>query len=180
MLRYLASYPNYGLRYAPLDDDAKLVVHGDCSFAPNGKASHEGHCCFIGRSLVNWRSKRQTLVAMSSCEGELIAASQSLVMGRVLRLLFAELFGWSASDRDSFTIAVDNTAAIAQIQQGEHASWRSRHISIRGTAISSAVTAGEVSVIYVGTEDMAADGLTKALVNQVLQRMRLLWHVATV
>ena len=94
LLRYIAACPALGLAYECLDTDNPVVtIYGDCSFAPTGKASHEGHVVYVGSNLIAWRSKRQTLTAMSSCEGELVAASQSLVMGRVLRLLVAEFVG---------------------------------------------------------------------------------------
>ena len=108
---------------------------------------------------------------MSSCQGELIAASHSLIVGRSLRLLIAGLFGFPA-EQQSFTILVDNKAAIDQLKRGEFAPWRSRHISIRGHALVVATAGKEITVDFCGTTDMAADGLTKALTPPILQRMR--------
>ena len=126
----MAAFPALGLVYQCSETDNPLVtVFGDCSFAPTGKASHEGHAAYIGSNLIGWRSKRQRLTTMSSCEGELFAASHSLVMGRVLRLLVAEFVG---RDEVSVIVNIDNQPAIQQILQGECAPWRTRHISIRG------------------------------------------------
>ena len=71
-----------------------------------------------------------------------------------------------------FRIYVDNMAAIQQIAKGEHAAWRTRHISIRGVAVSDSVSHEESEAHYVGTADMAADGLTKALPLPTLMRMK--------
>ena len=112
---------------------------------------------------------------MSSCEGELIAASASLTLGRTLRLLVSEFFG---SESVELIIKIDNQAAIAQIAQGEFASWRSRHISIRGNALVASKEHGEAKIEFCATGEMSADGLTKALTPQIMQRMRELWHMA--
>ena len=176
ILRYLVTHPTLGLRYPYFEGTPSLTIHGDCSWAPTGQASHEGNIAALNNSIIAWRSKRQQLVAMSSCEGELIAACQSLVMGRSLRLLVAEMFGTQGVP-PAFSMGVDNQAAIQQITQGEHASWRSRHISIRAAAIVSAKQTGELVVGYVKTDEMKADGLTKALTPAVLDRMRVLWQM---
>ena len=176
ILRYLVTHPTLGLRYAYFSGTPSLTIHGDCSWAPTGVASHEGNVATLNDAVVAWRSKRQQLVAMSSCEGELIAACQSLIMGRSLRLLVAEMYGTKGVP-PPFHMGVDNQAAIQQITQGEHATWRSRHISIRAAAIVSAKQTGELEVGYVKTDQMKADGLTKALTPAVLDRMRDLWHM---
>ena len=175
ILRYLAAFPTLGLGYEMLTtDDPIVTIFGDCSFAPTGKASHEGNVVYVGKSLIGWRSKKQSLVAMSSCEGELVAASYSLILGRCLRLLIAEFVG---TEEVKVVIKVDNQAAIAQIKQGEFAPWRTRHISIRGMALSHALKLGEIQLDFCPTDDMSADGLTKALTPQILLRMRELWHM---
>ena len=116
-------------------------------------------------------------MAMSSCEGELIAASSSLIMGRKLRLLTTDLIG---HEQLQFRMQCDNIAAIAQIKQGEDASWRNRHVSIRGFAIVVGVMHKETVVDYCETSKMAADGLTKGVGPQVLSRMFELWNLVSV
>ena len=78
MLAYIQSCPNFGLKYPRATTAPSLSVYGDCFFAPTGSASHEGNCAYVGSSFVGWRSKRQTMTAMSSCEGEIIAAQGPL------------------------------------------------------------------------------------------------------
>ena len=77
-------------------------------------------------------------------------------------------------------VKIGNQPAIQQITQGEFASWRTRHVSIRGTALSHALNTGEIKIEFCGTVDMSADGLTKALTPQALQRMKELWHMEAV
>ena len=166
-----------GLKYKWHDETTELEVYGDCSFSPTGRYSQEGNVAFAGSSLVDWRSKRQTLMATSSCEGELIAASSSLVMGRKMRLLLTELTG---REKLQFRIHCDNTAAIAQIRQGDDAGWRNRHVSIRAFAIVVAVRHGETTIEFCETALMAADGLTKGVGPQILSRMMELWNMVSV
>ena len=98
-------------------------------------------------------------------------------MGRVLRLLVAEFVG---RDEVSVIVKIVNQLAIQQTLQGEFAPWRTRHISIRGTAISHALKSGEIKVEFCGTSDMSGDGLAKALTPHILQRMKALWHLGAV
>ena len=117
---------------------------------------------------------------MSTCEGELIAAATPLVLGRTARLMFSEFWGTSGTVHDQFRIMIDSQAALSHVRLGEHASWRTRHISIRGNAIYSASEYGEVAVQYCPTDEMAADGLTKGLTSALLGRMRVLWGLVSV
>ena len=79
-----------------------------------------------------------------------------------------------------FCIHCDNTAAIAQVKQGEDAGWRNRHVSIRAFAKVVAVKHEETAVDYCETTKMAADGLTKGVGPQVLSRMFKLWNLVSI
>jgi hypothetical protein len=51
-----------------------LVGYSDASFAPEGGKSHQGIILTLGGVPVFWKSPRQTIVALSTAESELIAA----------------------------------------------------------------------------------------------------------
>ena len=93
-----------------------------------------------------------------------------------MQLLISDIVGQTVH----FTIHVDNTAAIAQIRQGEDAGWKNRHVSIRAFAVVVAIRNGEASIDYCETANMAADGLTKGVGPQVLHRMCDLWGLVNV
>ena len=73
----------YALRYVTRRN---LWVMGDASCAPTGEKSQQGLIVYHGiasenkseGSLVQWRPRRQDLIAKSTCEAELIASSEAL------------------------------------------------------------------------------------------------------
>eukprot|EP00965_Chrysotila_dentata_P161547 5335901-Pleurochrysis_carterae.AAC.1 len=62
-----------------------------------------------GRAAITWSSKKQPSVALSSCEAEIIAASEAAKEASYLRTLLNEL----GDDTESATpLYLDNKSAI--------------------------------------------------------------------
>jgi len=76
----------------------------------------------------------------------------------LLRLL--KEIGYDISDQN--TINMDNQSAIALAHNPEHHA-RTKHIDIQYHFIRNCVEDGTTRLEYCPTEDMVADGLTKAL-----------------
>jgi len=199
ILRYLSGTKTFGLRYEPfqdadyiptknadvvenalesraLDEDRpthqrlQVRTFGDASFAPAGKESHGGACCFVGRSLVAWRSSRQTLITESTAESELVAMAQCSVIGGGIVALIQSLFIDAMNNNYS-----DNRAALSII--GGTCGWKSRHFSIKGAALRQRVARGEETLSHKGTRDQTADVMTKALPIELLALMRRLMNM---
>jgi hypothetical protein len=71
-----------------------------------------------------------------------------------------------------WTIYQDNMSAIALIKKGRSTSARTRHIAIRYFFIKDREDGREVTVRHIGTDDIAADGLTKPLQGESFRRSR--------
>jgi hypothetical protein len=99
------------------------------------------------------------LVAKSSTEAELIGASDALPQILWTREFLIEQ-GYSSKPA---TLYQDNTSTIALMRKGRSTSARTRHIAIRYFFIKDREDAGEVTVEHMGTNAIAADGLTKPL-----------------
>nr|XP_043611595.1 secreted RxLR effector protein 161-like [Erigeron canadensis] len=74
-LRYLKGKPVLGLWYS-IGGDFKFIAsidtyYGGCNF---DRKSTSGGCQFLRGRLVSWQCKKQTSVAISSCEAEYMAA----------------------------------------------------------------------------------------------------------
>eukprot|EP00975_Prorocentrum_lima_P035403 7434663-Prorocentrum_lima.AAC.1 len=63
---------NWGLKIRPHNQKCDLAIVTDASLAPGGGRSHEGITIFHGPNLISWKSARQNLTALSSCEAELV------------------------------------------------------------------------------------------------------------
>nr|GFA21204.1 uncharacterized mitochondrial protein AtMg00810-like [Tanacetum cinerariifolium] len=76
IFRYLKGHPKLGLWY-PKDSPFDLVSFSDSDYSgatQDRKSTTEG-CQFLGRRLISWKCKKQTIVATSTTEEEYVAAA---------------------------------------------------------------------------------------------------------
>ncbi|GJT86864.1 retrovirus-related pol polyprotein from transposon TNT 1-94 [Tanacetum coccineum] len=76
IFRYLKGQPKLGLGY-PKDSLFNLEAYTDSDYAGASldRKSTMGGCQFLGRRLISWKCKKQTIVANSTTEAEYVAAS---------------------------------------------------------------------------------------------------------
>ena len=174
--QYLQYTLSYALRYVPIPPTSKqkLWVLGDASFAPTGEKSQQGIVVYHGitsnsrkgGNLVQWRSSRQDLVAKSTCEAELIAASEALQQGENISIIIAEMTNACCE----IEVSSDNAAALHMVRNGSETAWRTRHISVKALWLHQMSRRG-IRFSYQSTSDMAADSLTKGLGASRLPRI---------
>eukprot|EP00965_Chrysotila_dentata_P230366 6197734-Pleurochrysis_carterae.AAC.1 len=83
VLHYLSRHRSVGLRYARTDK-LPLVGFSDSDWATQYSTS--GHVFIYGQAAITWSSKKQPTVALSSCEAEIVAASEAAKEATYLRL----------------------------------------------------------------------------------------------
>nr|GFA39597.1 hypothetical protein [Tanacetum cinerariifolium] len=76
IFRYLKGHPKLGLWY-PKDSPFDLVAYSDSDYggATQDRKSTTRGCEFLGRRLVLWQCKKQTIMATSTTEVEYVAAA---------------------------------------------------------------------------------------------------------
>ncbi|GJR32737.1 putative ribonuclease H-like domain-containing protein [Tanacetum coccineum] len=76
IFRYLKGQPKLGLWY-PRDSPFDLEAFSDSDYAGASldRKSTTGGCQFLGRRLISWQCKKQTIVANSTTEAEYVAAA---------------------------------------------------------------------------------------------------------
>ncbi|GJT55151.1 putative ribonuclease H-like domain-containing protein [Tanacetum coccineum] len=76
IFRYLKGQPKLGLWY-PRDSPFELEAFTDSDYAGASldRKSTTGGCQFLGRRLISWQCKKQTIVANSTTEAEYVAAA---------------------------------------------------------------------------------------------------------
>ncbi|GJV48837.1 putative ribonuclease H-like domain-containing protein [Tanacetum coccineum] len=76
IFRYLKHQPKLGLWY-PKDSPFHLEAFSDSDYAGDNhdRRSTSGGCQYLGRRLVSWQCKKQTIVAISSTKAEYVAAA---------------------------------------------------------------------------------------------------------
>ncbi|GJR41120.1 putative ribonuclease H-like domain-containing protein [Tanacetum coccineum] len=85
IFRYLKHQPKLGLWY-PKDSPFHLEAFSDSDYAGDNhdRRSTSGGCQYLGRRLVSWQCKKQTIVAISSTEAEYVAAASCCAQNHVL------------------------------------------------------------------------------------------------
>ncbi|GKB19460.1 putative ribonuclease H-like domain-containing protein [Tanacetum coccineum] len=76
IFKYLKGKPNLGLWY-PRDSPFDLEAYSDSDYAGSNldRKSTTGGYQFLGRRLISWKCKKQTIVATSTTEAEYVAAA---------------------------------------------------------------------------------------------------------
>ena len=165
VLRYLAGTLEYSLEYGldasvispPVRETAKGCILTDADWATDEKdrKSISGYCFYFLNSLVSWSAVKQKTMALSSTESEYYAMKEALWLHLFLKLHDLPV-------PQLFPLLCDNQSTLALVQP-ESVSSHSKHIDVRYHFIWEHVSDGTFSTIWIPTEDMTADILTKPL-----------------
>ncbi|KAF5768457.1 putative RNA-directed DNA polymerase [Helianthus annuus] len=158
ILRYLKGTPSLGLWY-PRKGDFTLEGYSDSDFGcckQNAKSTTAG-CQFFGPRLVTWQCKKQTSVALSTCEAEYVSASsccsQILWIQQQMRDYGLQFL--------NTPIFVDNEAAINITKNPVHHA-KTKHIEIRHHFIRDCFEKKLIRIEKIHTDEQKADLHTKA------------------
>ena len=159
VFRYVKGTLHFGLGYEPNQDYWHGYTDADWAGEVEQRHSVGGYVFYVAGGPVSWSSKRQDLVALSSCESEYIALCEAAKEAKWMRGLLIELGHIEPSPA---MIWADNQGAMALSKNPEFHK-RKKHIDARWHWVREAVEEAVVEVDYVSTGYMAADGFTKAL-----------------
>lgn len=160
VIRYLKHTLNIGLSFKKSQNgtlDLSVFVDADYAFDINDRKSTSGYVIKINDNVICWCSKKQSLVALSSCEAEYYALASSLLESMFLENLLYELF----SDRITITVFEDNQGTIKIAQTME--TKRSKHFDVRFHFVKDLASKDMIKLIYIETNEQLADVMTKAL-----------------
>eukprot|EP00965_Chrysotila_dentata_P027070 898391-Pleurochrysis_carterae.AAC.2 len=153
---YLSHHRHVGLRHAVADSHP---VTGFLGSDWATKHSTSGHVFLYSQAAITWSSKKQATVALSSCEAEIVAASEAAKEAVYLRSLVAEL---GSPVTEPTSLALDNKSATDLAYNPEHHT-RSKHIDRRHFFVCKKVESLEITVPFVKSADNLADFFTKPL-----------------
>lgn len=93
ILCYVKGTLDFGLLYSS-SKELKLVGYCDSDWAGNldDRKSTTGFVFFLGDAAFTWRSKKQSIVALSTCEAEYVATTSCTCHAVWLRNLLKDLF----------------------------------------------------------------------------------------
>ncbi|GJW08059.1 putative ribonuclease H-like domain-containing protein [Tanacetum coccineum] len=158
IFRYLKGKPKLGLWYPRVSSfDLEAYSDSDYAGANLDRKSTTGGCQFLGRRLISWQCKKQTIVATSTTEAEYVAAANCC--GQVLWIQNQMLdYGFNFMNTK---IYIDNESTICIVKNPVFHS-KTKHIEIRHHFIRDAYEKKLIQVLKIHTDDNVADLLTKA------------------
>ena len=169
--RFLKGTMFYELKFTRSEVELTLTGHCDSDWgASSDRKSISGHGFFLNTKgpSISWRSSKQRIVALSSCEAEYVAITDAMKEGNYLRQLLADMTG---SKRKTVQLHVDNQGAIAIAKNPVHHK-RTKHIDIRYHFIRFEIANGIVNLTYIPSDQNIADMFTKPLPSPKLKQFQ--------
>ena len=154
----------------PMGDSFLMGSYADADLAGDigTRKSTTGFCMVLNGGVINWSSKLQATVALSTAEAETIAGTETVKQVMHLRLFLREL---GQEQREPSIVYEDNAAAIA-LGHGNEQSKRSKHYAIKVAFLNEKYKEGVLAYKKVSTKFEIADAFTKALPRDDFCRFR--------
>ncbi|XP_061999236.1 secreted RxLR effector protein 161-like [Rosa rugosa] len=164
VLTYLQRTKDHMLVYKRVKK-LELVGSTDSDFAGNYPTSMKSTCGYVyllAGGAVAWKTMKQSLIATSTMQAELIAIYEGVCEGLWIRNFILETKVLSDLVTGSLKVFCDNEAAVF-FSKNSKRSNNSKHIDLKFYSIRKRVKDGEVEISGVKTSDQLADPFTKAL-----------------
>ena len=150
----------------------QVVARSDASYAEHADGkSHTGGTIGFESDLACWFlwiSTKQPVVALSSCESELIATS-TVGCGVEWSRQFVQELGVAQLTTE---IGVDNQCSMHLLARGTGSFKRAKHIKVRFFWVKDLIDEGEAQLKYIPSEELVADMLTKATTGAKFKYLR--------
>lgn len=151
-----------------------LDAYSDSDFANDAsRKSQSGIIIRLYGSPVMWTSRRQEIIATSSCEAEYVALSQASRDVRFIQQMLQEM---NLDYAGPTSLYVDNSSAI-ELAKGTTS--RSKHIDIRYHFIRDLIRKNIITVRFVPSSEQIADVLTKTNPAQTFKVIHQQLHLTT-
>jgi hypothetical protein len=167
VVRYVAGTKDRGIRFNPIDPSApapSISAWTDASWAEDldDSKSTSGFIVLFNNAPIMWQSHKQTCVARSSTEAEYLGQSNAAQTISWLRAFLIELDIEGINTLDPTILNADNQGAI-KLANSAKFQKRSKHIAVHYHYTRDLVSKGQIELVFKPTDEMIADGLTKAL-----------------
>lgn len=166
LISYLYGTKDLAICFGGSQSDSQIfTASSDASFADNpDRKSSEGFIFCLFGGPIEWKSRKQKTITTSTTEAELLAISHAAKQLYWIK----RLFSFIEFDIDQpETLNCDNKQTVDLLNREKSVfQTKLRHVDINQLWIRQEVQAKRLSVQWVNTTDMPADGLTKCLPNQ--------------
>ena len=171
ILRYIRGTLDFGLKFCAKDsDDFTLLGYSDSDWAGcvDSRKSTSGQIFLLGGCAISWRSKKQSIVALSSTEAEYVALCEAAQETTWLRNLLHDI---GLQQEQPTTVFEDNQGALA-LAHNPRDHPRTKHMDVKYHFIRDTIERKRMSVVYCRTNQMVADTFTKGLAKPAFEKLR--------
>jgi hypothetical protein len=172
VLRYLKGSHNMCLILGGgADNSLQLTGFADADWGNDSETrrSRSGFLFTQGRGAINYKSRKHSCVAQSTCEAEYYSAADATKEAIHIRHMLLEIFSRHVSE--TTTIWEDNQSYIA-CSHNARVSEKTKHIDLKCHFLKDHVQLGIMKLRYLPTGDMVTDMLTKPLHGHALVKHR--------
>lgn len=166
LLRYLKGTINYGLTFSSYPSVLEGYCDANWISDTDELKPTSGYVFTLAGGAVTWKSAKQTVIARSTMEAELIALEKACSEAEWLRSFLVDIPLWN-EQVPPVIIHCDCQAAIARAKSKNY-NGKSRHIRLRHHILRQLIENGAVSMDYVRSEKNLADSLTKPLARRLV------------
>ena len=169
VMRYVQGTRNLGIFFNNKSNPPELLGFSDADWAgcQDSRKSTSGYVFKFCGGAISWSSRKQTVVATSTCEAEYIALSEACKEATWLRQVVADVLGHDCDP--TITMGCDNAGTIS-FAHNESINRRNKHVDVKYHYVRDAIKKSIVSLRHCPTSAMPADILTKALGRILFQR----------
>jgi hypothetical protein len=146
--------------------ELRVIGSADANYAtnPDDRKSISGSIHTVGGMITSWSSKKQSSVTLSSAESEYFSAAEHMKETRFQQMLLDEI----ATNVYPSVVYEDNQGCIFLVKNRQVGS-RTKHMDVRMHWIRNEVAAGRVIFLFVPSEEMECDGMTKNVPERLFQ-----------
>lgn len=172
VLQYLRGTTDLGLKYDNHNSKQILLGYADADWGADldTRRSTTGYVFKTFGGTVAWKSKRQSTIALSTTQAEILASTDAVKQAEWLRDFLSEL-GWGLPQGKPVPILNDNMGAI-HLAKNPYNNTDNRHYAMRSGSIREKQAANIISLNHVPSEENEANALTKNVSKVQLEKFR--------
>ena len=169
VMRYVQGTRNLGIVFNCKSKSPELLSFSDADWAgcQDSRKSTSGYVFKFCGAAISWSSRKQTVVATSTCEAEYIALCEAYKEAAWLRQVVADVLELDSDP--TIMMGCDNAGTIS-FAQNESINRRNKHVDVKYHYVRDAIKRGVVSLTHCPTTSVPADILTKALGQILFQK----------
>ena len=170
VIKYVLDTKLRGLKIDPIVEGMfwTIILFSDSDWAgdKDNRRSVTGFMIFLNGVLIAWRSKLQRTVSLSSSEAEYYACAEAV---KEIPFIVEILTFMGIPVKIPVEVRVDNIGAIF-MSENTTSSNRTRHMDTRWHFVNEMQANGLIKLVFVKSEENAADIATKNVTGETLER----------